>query len=212
MIETETDSARRVYDRLAPTYDQRWSRYVDATLRAVVDSVTCEGRERLLDLACGTGELERRLAKSWPGLTVIGADLSRGMLERAQAKSESFWVQAEARRLPLADEQFDFVICANSFHYFRSPTDVLTEMRRVLRPQGRLLLVDWCDDYLSCKLCSAWLRWTDPAFSRTYGLAACRSLLQATGLSAIKAERFRFDWLWGLMRLVAHKDQTWKKP
>src|SRR5215471_6406351 len=96
-----------------------------------------------------------------------------GMLRQAVRKqigSQVFWAQAEAGRLPLADATFDSVVCANSFHYFRLPVGALREMGRVLRPGGSLVLVDWCDDYLTCKLCSLWLRLTDPAFYRTYTL------------------------------------------
>jgi ubiquinone/menaquinone biosynthesis C-methylase UbiE len=79
------------------------------------------------------------------------------MLKHALAKGVGPHVtlaQADAHRLPLADATFDWVVCASSFHYFRQPQVALREMRRVLRPEGRLVLVDWCDDYLTCKLCS----------------------------------------------------------
>jgi len=64
------------------------------------------------------------------------------------------------------------------------------------------VLVDWCDDYLSCKLCSIWLRLTDRAFYRTYSLADCRVQLEQTGFRIDCAERRRINWLWGLMRFV----------
>jgi hypothetical protein len=76
----------------------------------------------------------------------------------------------------------------------------------VLRPGGRLVLVDWCDDYVSCKACSLWLRWTDPAFYRTYSLRECSDLVAAAGFETERAERFRVGWLWGLMTIVARRD------
>ncbi|CAN5773428.1 methyltransferase domain-containing protein [soil metagenome] len=196
---------RREYDRLAPQYDRRWGHYVEATLGAVMNSLDFDGQERVLDLACGTGALEHRLLDRWPALQVVGADLSGGMLQEAASKALAGvvgWVQADARRLPFSDSTFDTVLCASSFHYFRSPVASLVEIRRLLRPGGRLLLVDWCDDYLSCKLCSLWLRITDPAFHRTYALRECRSLLEGANFEVVEAEPFKVDWLWGLMRLV----------
>lgn len=79
-------AAQRAYDRLAHSYDRRWRYYVDATLEAVVKAVQFEGHERVLDLACGTGELERRLIARWPKLPLVGLDVSRAMLEQADTK------------------------------------------------------------------------------------------------------------------------------
>ncbi|MBW3541385.1 MAG: class I SAM-dependent methyltransferase [Planctomycetes bacterium] len=196
---------RREYDRLASVYDRKWERYVDATLGPVVEALQLEGTERLLDAPCGTGELERRFLHEWPGLQVVGIDLSHEMLLHADAKTAGekvAWMQANVERLPFADEAFDVVVCANSFHYFPAPESALRELRRTLKRQGRLVLLDWCDDFLMCKLCSVWLRWCDPAFHRTYSLKACRELLQAAGFTVEHSRRFRVGWVWGLMRLV----------
>jgi ubiquinone/menaquinone biosynthesis C-methylase UbiE len=196
------------YDRLAPSYDQRWRGYVDATLEAVVRSVHFQGYERVLDLACGTGELERLLLTRWPDLQITGVDLSAGMLRQASAKlkdASALWVLAEATHLPFPDGTFDYAICASSFHYFSEPLQALQEIRRVLHPGGRLILVDWCDDYLSCKLCGLWLRLTNRAFCKTYSLRTCKALLNRSGFEVIQADRFRVQWVLGMMRLLCRR-------
>ncbi|HEV3443042.1 MAG TPA: methyltransferase domain-containing protein [Gemmataceae bacterium] len=206
---SEIDAVRQQYDRLATKYDRRWRSYVDATLQAVADCIPIRGQERVLDVACGTGELERLLLARWPALQVAGTDLSRGMLCQAVTKEgnrRASWVQAEATRLPFPDHAFDSAICANSFHYFRSPMKALAEVHRVLHEHGWFVLVDWCDDYLTCKLCSLWLRLTDPAFCRAYRMSACRSLLEDAGFTVVQAERFRVGWLWGMMRFLCRRN------
>lgn len=178
------------------------------TLRAVGEAVSFGGHERVLDIACGTGELERLLLARWPSLRVVGTDLSLGMLLQASAKAGgrgASWAQAEAARLPFPGGAFDCAVCANSFHYFRAPAQALWEARRVLRPGGLFVLVDWCDDYLSCKLCGLWLRLTDPAFCRTYTARACRALAEGAGFEVVRAEHFRVRWVWGMMRLVCRR-------
>jgi ubiquinone/menaquinone biosynthesis C-methylase UbiE len=204
-MNADADAVRREYDRLAPSYDRRWRTYVDVTLHAVVESLDLDGRERLLNIACGTGALERLLLSRWPNLQVIGTDVSAGMLRQAAGKpgnERASWVRADASRLPFPDGFFDYAICANSFHYFRAPLQMLQETHRVLRPRGGFVLVDWCDDYLSCKLCRMWLRLTDPAFCGIYPLRSCRSLLEQAGFEVVRADRFRVQWIWGMMRFV----------
>jgi len=197
-----TNPVRTEYDRLAVNYDRRWRPYIEATLNAVLEAVDFQGDEAVLDVPCGTGELEQKLLEKWPDLCITGADLSTGMLAQAMAKEDANrvrWIESDVMELPLAEESFDCVICANSFHYFRSPNEALLAMRRVLRPGGRLLLVDWCDDYWTCKACSVWLRMSDKAFYRTYSLRACAALAEDASFRIEQRRRFRINWLWGLM-------------
>lgn len=202
-MQRDSEAVRREYDRLASGYDRRWRSYVDVTLDAVLASLELQGHERLLDVACGTGELERLLLARWPALQIVGTDISEGMLRQASAKKlAATWVRAEAARLPFTNDLFDHAVCANSFHYFREPRRALLEIGRVLRPRGRFVLVDWSDDYLSCRLCNIWLRLTDPAYCGTYTVRSCRSLLEESGFEVLHAEHFRVRWMWGMMRLV----------
>jgi ubiquinone/menaquinone biosynthesis C-methylase UbiE len=197
-------ATRAEYEALAPAYDRRWRGYIAASLDKVLAALTLRGDERVLDVACGTGELERRLLARHPRLRVTALDLTPAMLLQAQQKMPGAgvaWVLADASRLPLADSAFDVAVCANSFHYFPRPLDSLRQMRRCLVPGGTLILVDWCDDYLMCKLCSLWQRWTDPAFYCMYTLDDCRAMMGHAGFDVLHAERFKVSWLWGMMLL-----------
>jgi ubiquinone/menaquinone biosynthesis C-methylase UbiE len=194
---------RDSYDALAASYDTRWRRYIEATSALALEGMATKPGDRVLNIACGTGELERRLVQRYPQIRLTGTDLSLTMLRRAVSKSLHVdWLSAVSTQLPLAAGVFDHVLCVNAFHYFRQPQESLLEMRRTLRPGGTLTLVDWCDDYWSCKLCGVWLRVTDKAFHRTYSLSACQGLVEQTGFQVVSAQRQRIDWLWGLMRLV----------
>lgn len=213
MMESETDAVRQEYDSLAASYDRRWRRYVETTLRAIVDRVPFQGQERVLDIACGTGELEQLLLSRWPLLRIVGADVSQGMLQRATIKDTAkkvVFVQADVAVLPFADQSFDYVICANSFHYFQSPIRALHEVHRVLRPHGVFVLDDWCDDYLSCKLCSLWLRLTGSAFQQTYSIRSCQSLLDQAGFDVIHGDCFRVGIIWGMMHFICRRRE--RKP
>ena len=203
------DSTRLSYDRLAPTYDRRWARYIDATVRETIDGLNPKPGEVILDLATGTGEVGRRLTEKTPDLIIIGVDLSFEMLARGRSKlpegSSVRLVQSRAERLPFGDETFDRVLCASGFHHFDHPKDALEEIRRVLKPAGSLTLVDWCDDYLSCRLCSLYLGAFDPSHNQIYSVAKCQKMLVSSHLQITKSRRFKIDWLWGLMRFDAFK-------
>jgi SAM-dependent methyltransferase len=104
---------------------------------------------RVLDVACGPGNFTRRFARAVaPGGLAVGLDGSRTMLERAAkirpAHPAPVYVRADATRLPFRDETFDAVCCFAALHMFEEPWNALADMRRVLRPGGRIALLTSC--------------------------------------------------------------------
>jgi ubiquinone/menaquinone biosynthesis C-methylase UbiE len=102
---------------------------------------------RLLDVGCGTGVFAARARASLPNATVWGIDLVAGMIRqggpRWDAHSERVQpIQADSERLPFDDRGFDVVTCSNSFHHYPHQDRAVAEMHRVLKPGGRLMLVD----------------------------------------------------------------------
>lgn len=131
-----------------------WSRVYDfplvqlATYRPVHDAVlsalAAEPWSRLLDIGCGTGRLAERVAEARPDARVVGCDFSAGMLEHAAERlgvhAGVSLVRGDATRLPFADAAFDAAVSTEAFHWFPDQDAALTELRRVVRPGGRLLL------------------------------------------------------------------------
>ena len=64
-------------------------------------------------------------------------------------------------------------------------------MTRVLKPGGKLVITDWCDDYLACRICNIYLRMTNRAYCKTYRQHECLELLVAGGHAAAQIERTR---------------------
>lgn len=136
---------RVMFDRIAPRYDamnrlltagldQRWR-------RAVLDAVGVGRGDRVLDLACGTGDLAELAAAR--GARVIGIDFAREMLLGARRRRiPAPWVQGDAASLPLSDGFATVVTCGFALRNFASLPEVLGEMARVLGPGGRLALLE----------------------------------------------------------------------
>ncbi|KAA9156368.1 class I SAM-dependent methyltransferase [Amycolatopsis acidicola] len=96
---------------------------------------------RVLEIAAGTGVLTRELA---PHATVVATDLSDAMVEYgARQVPGAQWRQADARRLPFADGQFDLVACQFGVMFLPGKPAAYAEMRRVLAPGGHLLFNTW---------------------------------------------------------------------
>lgn len=112
-------------------------------------------------------------------------------------------IQGRAEHLPFADGFFDVVISCNALHFVPSPLQALSEFRRVLRPGGWLFVTDWCDDYFSCRLCSFVLRALGREHGRLLGAGECAAFLRRTGFAGERIERFKINWLWGLMAASA---------
>ncbi|ERN41428.1 methylase involved in ubiquinone/menaquinone biosynthesis [Rubidibacter lacunae KORDI 51-2] len=197
------------YAKLAREYDSRWSSYIRATTDATIERIPpLPGA--VLDVGCGTGTLILRLLDEFPRSDVIGVDASLEMLELARSRlpTRVKLQQCWAESLPFNDDSFDTVVSCNMFHYIRQPSIALDEMLRVLRPNGTLVITDWCDDFITCKLCDIYLRWFDPSHFRMYGLSQCRALLEAARASQIQLEKYKVTWLWGLMTATARKQSS----
>lgn len=93
--------------------------------------------QRLLDLGGGTGRLTQRLT----GVEVVVCDLSAGMARQSQRKGLAT-CQGRAEALPFAGASFDAVLVADAFHHFSGQHEAAQEMLRVVRPGGRLVVIE----------------------------------------------------------------------
>jgi demethylmenaquinone methyltransferase/2-methoxy-6-polyprenyl-1,4-benzoquinol methylase len=138
------EAVRSMFDRIAPVYDLM-NRVMTAGLdrrwrRLAVESAVRPG-DRVLDACCGTGDLA--LAARAAGAEVVGLDFSERMLERARRKApEVEWVQGDALALPFPDASFDAATVGFGVRNLADLEGGLAELRRVLRPGGRLAILE----------------------------------------------------------------------
>jgi ubiquinone/menaquinone biosynthesis C-methylase UbiE len=201
------DPVVKEYARAAKDYDEKWAFYVEATTRETLKRLQVPPAGQALDVGCGTGELLSRIARQYPQARLSGIDPVPEMLAVAKKKlpeGVDFRV-GYANALPWPDESFDVAVSCNMFHYITHPVPAIREMTRVLRRGGRLVITDWCDNYLACRICNIYLRLTNRAYYKTYRQHECLALLAEAGHPDIQIERYKINWLWGLMTAVVVK-------
>jgi demethylmenaquinone methyltransferase/2-methoxy-6-polyprenyl-1,4-benzoquinol methylase len=139
------DAVRTMFDRISPVYDamnrtmtlgldRRWR-------RAAAEAAVRDG-DRVLDACCGTGDLALAAKEAGAG-PVTGLDFSPRMLERARAKSRGIeWVQGDLLALQFEDTSFDAATVGFGVRNLEDLERGLAELRRVLRPGGRLAILE----------------------------------------------------------------------
>ncbi len=122
---------------------------VDALRRGLLEQAALQPAYRVLDVGCGTGTLAILIKREHPTVTVIGIDPDPKALARAERKAERAEVSVHFERgfadaLPYADATFDRVFSSLMFHHLgkNEKEQSLREIRRVLRPGGRLEFLD----------------------------------------------------------------------
>lgn len=91
---------------------------------------------RVLDVGCGIGAIEKRL-----GYDVVGLDVSMPMLEEARRRTDDLYVNGDATDLPFPPDSFDAVISVTTFEFLDEYQTAVDEIRRVLQPDGQVVVL-----------------------------------------------------------------------
>ena len=148
------EKVQQMFDNIAPTYDKLnhimslsvdklWRRHA---LKEIVDGTS----QRILDVACGTGDSTISIARAAAeGTKVTGADISEGMMALVMEKARKAGVGdridlqvADGEALPYGDGTFDRVTCAFGIRNFEHKEKGLAEFRRVLKPGGKAVILE----------------------------------------------------------------------
>ena len=109
----------------------------------------------VLDLACGPGVITRLIAESHPSCRVTAMDLNEALLEQAKTEAAAVglkaidFVRGDVYQPPLPAASFDFIYARLLFQHLDQPIRALDQVRRLLKPGGRLCIMDIDDDWLT---------------------------------------------------------------
>jgi demethylmenaquinone methyltransferase/2-methoxy-6-polyprenyl-1,4-benzoquinol methylase len=139
------DAVRTMFDRIAPVYDTMnrvMTVGLDLRWRRLAAAAAVRTGDRVLDAACGTGDLAVADVRAGAG-RVTGLDFSEQMLLRARRKAPQLeWVRGDMLALPFADATFDAYTVGFGVRNVSDLPLALSEARRVLRPGGRVAILE----------------------------------------------------------------------
>lgn len=184
---SHSQQAAERFDRWAKTYGtgriSRWFQHYQGLALARLD---LKGGDGFLDVGCGSGWAVNEAAKQLRTGPCCGIDISPRMIERAkELASDSTTLTFEigdAEKIDYPDGAFHSILCSNSFHHYGNPKKALLELRRVLSPEGTLVILDPARDlFFPIWLQDRWRRYFEQSHVRYYTRAELQALLNATG-------------------------------
>jgi len=202
-----SDELRQFGGAIPDLYERGMAPVLFAPAAAMIAARVAElGPGRVLETACGTGQVTRRLVASLPAGTAITAtDLAPAMLDRAAAclleDSGVVLRPADAQALPFADAAFDLVLCQFGVMFFPDQAGAMREAARMLGPGGRFLFTTWdgreANPYAQVAADLVIEATGGPGvFGLAYGMTSLdevRALVQGAGFTGFRAEMARFD-------------------
>jgi ubiquinone/menaquinone biosynthesis C-methylase UbiE len=199
-VPTHKETVQTEFSRAAATFGRRTAGRFDAL--GVPEFSRLERGAVVVEAGAGTGNF----LKLFDGIAsrLIAVDLTHGMLVQARAQTPAMEaVVADGARLPLESDSIDLVASAMSFHHIHEPLHILKEMKRVMAPRGRVLIVDQTapESFEQAAAMNELETVRDPSHAASRPPSAFRILITAAGLEIVDervvdvTERLS-GWMW----------------
>jgi len=143
---TPSQSLANIYSASADAYARRWAPVIAPMARPMVGALPLSGTPTVLDVGAGTGATLSYVRAAAPASRVVGLDRAEGMLDIAKGSGWRAVAVADAQKLPARSGSVDVGLLVFVLFHFPDPVEALREMRRTLRPEGRVGIVVWGTD------------------------------------------------------------------
>jgi ubiquinone/menaquinone biosynthesis C-methylase UbiE len=208
---THQESVIDQFTRQAKHYSQMPGHNDEESLQLLLSMSGVSDQDVVLDVACGSGIVARTFATV--ANRVIGIDLTPAMLEQAQSLAQQSgltnisWRQGDIEKLPFPDDSFSIVLSRYAFHHFPHPDKVLSEMVRVCRPGGRVLIVDAAPPPDRVDAFNHFEKLFDPSHYRALTLEEFQNLVSNAGLQNVRLAFYQME-----MELERHLAVSYPNP
>jgi ubiquinone/menaquinone biosynthesis C-methylase UbiE len=186
---------RAKWDKWAETADSKKLKY-EYLRSAQLDLISILNVRKgmtFLDIGCGTGWAIGQVARltDFKG-SFYGVDLSEKMIGKAKEnfreQPDFHFIIANSESIPLNDNFFDIIICTNSFHHYLHPDRAMSEIFRLLKPAGKIYILDPAADTWIIKVVDKIIKLFEPEHVRIYSSAEFEKLMSDAGLKYIGNE------------------------
>jgi ubiquinone/menaquinone biosynthesis C-methylase UbiE len=199
------------FTRQAVPFSQSLGHTNDESLRFLIDAVNLTEKDTVLDVACGTGIVACGFAVIANHVT--GIDITPAMLEQAKLLAQQrgltnlSWRQGDIETLPFPDDSFSVVLSRYAFHHFLDPSTVLSEMARVCRPGGRVLITDATPSPDKADAFNRFEKLFDPSHNRALTLEELQGLVNGANLRNVRSAFYKME-----MELERHLAASFPNP
>jgi len=185
------------FTRQAVPFSQSPGHTNEEALRLLLELAELAGTDTALDVACGTGTVACALATI--ASHVVGIDITPAMLTQAQLLARQrgltnlSWSQGDIETLPFPDGEFSVVLSRYAFHHFLNPDAVLSEMVRVCRSRGRIVIADAVLPLEKIAAYNHFEKLFDPSHHRALTLEEFLRLVKDAGLQEVRLAHYKME-------------------
>jgi ubiquinone/menaquinone biosynthesis C-methylase UbiE len=175
---------------MSSDYSNELGKYTEPMHYSLIKELEGKSFKTLLDVGCGNGIFLSMVLNKFD-VEVSGIDISPGMIEKSKEllDSRADLKVGDSEHLPWNDGSFDVVTCSASFHHYPNPELVLKEMRRVLRPDGILMIADpFTSNELLRFFANILIKFSKSGDVKIYSQKEMQELLEKCGFTLIKWE------------------------
>lgn len=140
--------------------------------------------DTILDIGCGEGRFLNYLSNKYKNITLFGLDISDEMIRiaRKERVRNTNYIIGESENIPLSNKSVNTIFCLNSFHHFPNPSNSFEEMKRLLKPDGEIIIGDIWVFPVMRELINAYLPFSKSGDVKMYSKKDLKKIINPLGL------------------------------